>query len=92
VADSRGAPVEPGSGFRKELSGVTFPVEARIAQGKMTVRDLLDLVPGAVVRSATPAGAKVLLAVGRVGLAVAEPFVEEGNLVVRIVRIETPDA
>lgn len=91
MADVR-APAEPGAGFRKELLEVAFPVEARIAQGKMTVRELLELGPGTLVRSATPAGATVLLAVGRVTLALAEPFVEEGNLVVRIVRIETPDA
>lgn len=86
VADSA------GTGFRKELTEVGFPVEARIAHGTMTVRELLDLVPGGIVRSATPAGATVTLCVGRVRLASAEPFVEEGKLVVRVVRIEAPDA
>ena len=92
VTDPRCATPDPGAGFRRELLGVRFPVEARIAQGTLTVRGLLDLGPGSIVRSESPVGARVLLCVGRVVLAAAEPFVEEGRLVVRVERIEAPDA
>lgn len=79
--------VDPVSPFRKELDGVRFQIQARIAEGKMTVAQLLDLKPGSVVRSNGTPGGRILLCSGRVRLASAEALVEDGKLLVKIAEV-----
>ena len=83
--------VDPVRPLRKELQGVRFAIEARIAEGKMTVAELLDLKPGSVVRSDAAPGGRILLCSGRVRLATAEAFVEDGKLLVRIEDVSGAD-
>ncbi len=82
----------PSTGIRKQLLAVRLPLEARIAQGRMTVRDLLDMGPETLVRSDSPPGGGVLLCCGRVVLASAEPVVQQAKLLLRIEEVEKPRA
>ena len=70
--------------FRKQLETVRFPIEVRLAMGRMTVGDLLSLKPGSVVKSDGAPGDHMHLCCGRVVLAAVEPVVEEGRLLVRV--------
>lgn len=70
--------------IRDALRRVRFRVEARLARGRMTVGQLLDLGPGSVVRSGSPAAARISLCVGKVELASGEPESEAGSLGVRL--------
>ena len=96
-ADTTGGSVsqsaKPATGatevLRKELQGVRFSIQARIAEGKMTVGELLDLKPGSIVRSEGTPGGRIQLCSGSVRLATAEPLVEDGRLLVRIADVGT---
>lgn len=70
--------------FHETLRRVRFPIAVHVAQGRMTVRELLDLREGSVVLSDTAPAGKVALHAGRVEIATGEPAVESGLLVVRI--------
>jgi len=70
--------------FRKQLETVRFPIEVRLAMGRMTVGELLCLKQGSVVKSDGAPGDRMHLCCGRVVLAAVEPVVEEGRLLVRV--------
>ena len=82
-----GAKTEPVV-FRESLRRVRFPVAACVALGRMTVRVLLDLREGSVVRCVTPPGGKIALRAGRVEIASGEAVVESDALVIRIDSVE----
>ena len=79
-------PAEPG--LREELLGIRFSVEVRVADGKMTVRDLLDLQPGTILRSRTRPGTPVRLVSGPVQLATAEAQIEKGQIELRVESVD----
>lgn len=70
--------------IRESLRRVRFRVEACVAVGRMTVRTLLDLREGSVVRAGTPPGGKVALRAGRLEVASGEPVVDDNALLIRI--------
>ncbi len=66
------------------LEEVMLPIEIRIGSAELTLRELLDCRPGAVVKLDSPVGANVHMLVNGKSVASGELVAVDGQLGVRI--------
>ena len=74
------------------FSDISVPVEGRLEERLMNVRDVLAVRPGAVIPLHRAAGETLRVYVGNVHIASAEVIVIEDHLALRITEFERLDA
>ena len=90
MSDPKQPPAPSDDALRPCLRRVRFQVQARLAQGRMTVGELLALKPGSLVRTTVRPGGRIVLCAGKIPLLAAEPLVAGGRLVLRVEDVEDP--